>query len=115
MVLLDFGAYTLSPSLLLYDAQSLPNEHQALGGATIDAVRQVGRAIILAIWVAVDVVTQKDHDPSATQTATEYSNLHNFCFSQRVWAGVWFNVVLACVGVLVVAFGFRVRRNEVAF
>lgn len=41
MVLCVCGADTLFPSLVLFNAQSLPKEDQALGGALINAVGQV--------------------------------------------------------------------------
>ena len=55
MVLCVFGADTLFPSLVLFNSHSLPKEDQALGGALINAVGQVGRAICLAIAIAIQV------------------------------------------------------------
>ena len=55
MVLCVFGADTLFPSLVLFNSHSLPKEDQALGGALINAVGQVGRAIGLAIAIAIQV------------------------------------------------------------
>jgi hypothetical protein len=107
MVLSVFGADTLFPSLVLFNAQSLPKEDQALGGALINAVGQVGRAIMLAIGIVIQVANQENHEPSVTQAATEHSNLLNPAFLRGLRAGMWFNVALACAGVLVVAFGFR--------
>jgi MFS family permease len=53
MILAVCGADTLFPTLTLYVAKSLPSEDQALGGALISAVGQIGRALGLAIATAV--------------------------------------------------------------
>ncbi|KAH7135414.1 drug resistance protein [Dendryphion nanum] len=53
MILSTCGADTLFPILTLFTAKSLPAEDQALGGALINAVGQIGRAIGLAIMTAV--------------------------------------------------------------
>ncbi|KAF2676076.1 major facilitator superfamily MFS-1 [Lentithecium fluviatile CBS 122367] len=53
MILAVCGADTLFPTLTLFVAKSLPYEDQALGGALINAVGQIGRAIGLAIATAV--------------------------------------------------------------
>lgn len=54
MVLSVCGADTLFPTLTLFVAKSLPPEDQALGGALINMVGQIGRAIGLAIATAVE-------------------------------------------------------------
>ncbi|KAM9876577.1 major facilitator superfamily transporter [Verticillium dahliae] len=53
MILSVFGADTAWPSLTLFTSKSLPQEDQALGGALINSVGQMGRAIGLAISTAV--------------------------------------------------------------
>jgi MFS family permease len=54
MCLCAFGVDTVYPTLTLFTAQSLPSADQALGGALINAVGQIGRAIGLAIATAVE-------------------------------------------------------------
>ncbi|KAF2092028.1 MFS general substrate transporter [Saccharata proteae CBS 121410] len=54
MCLAVFGADTVYPSLTLFTAHSLPQEDQALGGAIVNAVGQIGRAIGLAIATAIE-------------------------------------------------------------
>lgn len=54
MILSVLGADTVYPCLTLFTAKSLPQEDQALGGALINAVGQIGRAIGLAIATAVE-------------------------------------------------------------
>jgi len=53
MCLSVFGMDVLYVSLTLFTAQTLPQEDQALGGALINAVAQVGRAVGLALGTAV--------------------------------------------------------------
>ncbi|PVH93002.1 hypothetical protein DM02DRAFT_471457, partial [Periconia macrospinosa] len=49
MILSVCGADTLYPTLTLYVARSLPAEDQALGGALVNSVGQIGRALGLAV------------------------------------------------------------------
>ncbi|PHH70134.1 hypothetical protein CDD82_7311 [Ophiocordyceps australis] len=53
MLLAVVGADTTWPCLTLFISQALPSEHQAVGGALINAVGQLGRAFGLAISTAV--------------------------------------------------------------
>lgn len=63
MVLSVFGADTIWPTLTLFASKSLPKEDQALGGALINAVGQLGRSIGLAIATAIEtaVIAQELH------------------------------------------------------
>jgi hypothetical protein len=107
MVICVFGADTLFPSLVLFNAQSLPKEDQALGGALINAVGQVGRAIGLAIAIAIQVAVQESHRPTDAAVVSGKSNLYSPAFLSGLRAAFWFNVALALLGAAVVAFGFR--------
>ena len=49
-----FGADTVYPCLTLFTVQSLPPADQAMGGGIVNAVGQFGRALGLAIAVAVE-------------------------------------------------------------
>jgi len=60
MSLSVFGADTVYPCLTLFTVQSLPPEHQALGGGIVNAVGQLGRALGLAIAVAIDTKVQNN-------------------------------------------------------
>lgn len=53
MILCVFGADTAWPCLTLFTSSSLPQADQAMGGALVNAVGQIGRAIGLAIATAV--------------------------------------------------------------
>lgn len=65
MILSVFGADTLYPTLMIYTSKTLPPEDQALGGALINAVGQVGRAVGLAIMTAIEtaVIAEKKGVP----------------------------------------------------
>ena len=106
MCLAVLGADALFPALLLFTAQSLPKEDQALGGATINCVGQVGRAIGLAICTAVQVAVQesKGSGPSAV---TGEGSIGNLAYLSGLRGAMWFSFGTAMVGFFVVAALFR--------
>ena len=106
MCLSVLGADALFPALLLFTAQSLPKEDQALGGATINCVGQVGRAIGLAICTAVQVAVQesKESGPSAV---TGEGSIGNLAYLSGLRGAMWFSFGTAMVGFFVVAALFR--------
>lgn len=106
MCLSVLGADALFPALLLFTAQSLPKEDQALGGATINCVGQVGRAIGLAICTAVQVAIQesKESGPSAV---TGEGSIGNLAYLSGLRGAMWFSFGTAMVGFFVVAALFR--------
>lgn len=53
MILAVLGADSSWPCLTLFTSHSLPREDQAMGGALINAVSQVGRSIGLAVGTAI--------------------------------------------------------------
>lgn len=101
------GADTLFPSLILFNSHSLPKEDQSLGGALINAVGQVFRAIGLAIGIAIQVAVQESHQKSDNEAVTGTENLHNPAFLAGLRAGQWFSVGLAVAAFCVVVFAFR--------
>ncbi|KAM0700504.1 hypothetical protein Q7P35_012225 [Cladosporium inversicolor] len=106
MCLSVLGADALFPALLLFTAQSLPKEDQALGGATINCVGQVGRAIGLAICTAVQVSVQesKESGPSAV---TGEGSVGNLAYLSGLRGAMWFSFGTAIAGFFVVAALFR--------
>ncbi|OCL14597.1 drug resistance protein [Glonium stellatum] len=109
MCLAVFGADTLYPSLTLFTAHSLPQEDQALGGALINAVGQVGRAIGLAIGTAVETAV------IAHKKGTTVSNVGNgeairpgdASLLSGLRAAEWLNFGFAITAFAVVLFAFR--------
>ncbi|KAK1092920.1 hypothetical protein LTR48_003380 [Friedmanniomyces endolithicus] len=107
MCLCVFGADTLFPTLVLFNAHSLPKEDQALGGAMINAVGQVGRAIGLAIATAIQVAVQEGHERSASLAVTGTKSLGNPAFRAGLRAADWFSVALGALAFVTVSMAFR--------
>lgn len=106
MCLSVLGADALFPALLLFMAQSLPKEDQALGGATINCVGQVGRAICLAICTAIQVAVQESKEPNSAAVTGEGS-IGNPAYLSGLRGAMWFSFGTAIAGFLVVAACFR--------
>lgn len=106
MCLSVLGADALFPALLLFMAQSLPKEDQALGGATINCVGQVGRAICLAICTAIQVAVQESKEPTSAAVTGEGS-IGNHAYLSGLRGAMWFSFGAAIAGFLVVAACFR--------
>jgi len=106
MCLSVLGADALFPALLLFTAQSLPKEDQALGGATINCVGQVGRAIGLAICTAVQVSVQESKE-SGSSAVTGEGSIGNLAYLSGLRGAMWFSFGTAIAGFFVVAAMFR--------
>jgi len=109
MCLCVMGADTLFPSLMLFNAHSLPKADQALGGAMINAVGQVGRAIGLAIGTAIQIAVQESKAVAGSTGAvvTGSEDLDNPAYLAGIRAADWFSVGLALSGFCVAAVAFR--------
>jgi len=107
MCLCVFGADTLFPTLVLFNAHSLPKEDQALGGAMINAVGQTGRAIGLAIATAIQIAVQESRERSTSSAVTGANSLGNKAFRAGLRAADWFSVGLGVVAFVTVAVAFR--------
>lgn len=107
MCLCVFGADTLFPSLVLFNANSLPREDQALGGATINAIGQIGRAIGLAIATAIQVAVQEGQEGNPTEAVTGMNNLGSSAYLAGLRAADWFSTALALVALIVATVVFR--------
>jgi len=107
MCLCVFGADTLFPSLILFTAHQLPREDQAIGGAIINAVGQVGRAIGLAIATAIQVSVQESRSNTANAAITGNGDYHNPAFLAGLRAAEWFNVGIGVLSFVVATIAFR--------
>ncbi|KAF2274026.1 MFS general substrate transporter [Westerdykella ornata] len=110
MVLSTCGADTLYPTLTLFTAKSLPPEDQALGGALINAVGQVGRAIGLAIMTAVQTaVIAEKKGLSVDVVGGEGYKLGKGDEALKIGlrSASWFNAGIGVVAVAVVLLFFR--------
>ncbi|KAK3678933.1 hypothetical protein LTR78_001386 [Recurvomyces mirabilis] len=107
MCLCVFGADTLFPTLVLFNAHSLPKEDQSLGGAAINAVGQTGRAVGLAIATAIQVAVQEHRQNNPGSAVTGQGNLDNPAFKAGIRAADWFSVGLGVIAFVTVTFAFR--------
>ncbi|ORY04147.1 drug resistance protein [Clohesyomyces aquaticus] len=110
MVLSTCGADTLYPTLTLFTAKSLPHEDQALGGALINAVGQVGRAIGLAIATAVQttvVAREKGLNVEAIGSTGYGLRPGDQALKLGLRSAEWFNFALGLLAVGVVLVFFR--------
>lgn len=105
-ILSVIGADTAWPSLTLFTSKTLPQEDQALGGALINSMGQIGRAIGLAITTATQTaVIARDRGVPVEQSGKilpwEAASLAG------LRAGIWFNFGLGLCCAIVVAVYFR--------
>jgi len=109
MCLAVFGADTLYSSLTLFTAHSLPQEDQALGGALINGVGQVGRAIGLAIGTAVEtaVIARKKGTAVSSVGSAEVIKIGDASLLSGLRAAEWLNFSFAITAFIVVLFAFR--------
>lgn len=107
MCLSVFGADTLYPSLMLFTSHSLEREHQALGGALINAVAQVARAIGLAVGTAAQVAVQASAEGRSVSEVQGEATLGNEAYLRGLRAAEWFNFAMGVVGLGVVIFFLR--------
>lgn len=108
MCLAVFGADTVYPSLTLFTAHSLPQEDQALGGALINAVGQVGRAIGLAISTAAElaIVAQRKGE-SVEVVGNSHIAPRDIALLDGLRVAEWVNFVLAIAAFAIVLYAFR--------
>jgi MFS family permease len=109
MCLSVLGADTLYPTLTLFTAQMLPGTDQALGGALINAVGQIGRAIGLAIATAVEtavIAAEKNVDVSKVGSKGVV-RAGDPALLQGLRAANWTDFSFAIAAFLVVLVAFR--------
>lgn len=109
MVLSVFGADTVWPTLTLFASHSLPQADQAIGGALINAVGQVGRSIGLAIATAVETaVIAHDMHVDVKEVGTTMKNaVGNPALLRGLRAANWVSFSYAIVAFLIAAYTFR--------
>ncbi|KAK0619997.1 major facilitator superfamily-domain-containing protein [Immersiella caudata] len=106
MVLSVFGADIAWPCLILFTSLALPQSDQALGGALVNAMGQVGRAIALAIATAIQTgVMAKERGVGVEEVGNVVAWEHASLLGLR--AAEWFNFALGIAAVGVVLFAFR--------
>ncbi|KAK7542096.1 major facilitator superfamily domain-containing protein [Phyllosticta citribraziliensis] len=109
MVLSVVGADIIFPCLTLFTAKSLPPEDQSLGGALINSVGQVGRAIGLAVATAIETAVM------AAASGVDVDDLDDAANTQKdspsylkgLKAAEWFNFAMALAAAAVTVVAFR--------
>ncbi|KAF2400446.1 drug resistance protein [Trichodelitschia bisporula] len=109
MVLSVLGADTIYPCLTLFTAHTLPKEDQALGGALINAVAQVGRSLGLAIGTAIEMaVIAKEQGKGVAEVGTlEEVGVGNAALLKGLRTADWFDFGLAVLGFTIAVVTFR--------
>jgi MFS family permease len=109
MCLSVFGADTLYPTLTLFTAQMLPGADQALGGALINAVGQLGRAFGLAIATAVEtaVIAAEDNVDVSKVGSKGAVGIGDPALLKGLRAASWTDFAFAIAAFFVVLIAFR--------
>ncbi|KAH9884693.1 drug resistance protein [Xylariomycetidae sp. FL2044] len=106
MVLSVFGADTAWPTLTLFVSKSLAPEDQALGGALINSMGQIGRAIGLAVTTAIQTAVMARERGVPADESGEIEPWDP-ASAAGLRAGFWFNFALAICCMIVVGLCFR--------
>ncbi|KAL2256098.1 hypothetical protein VTK26DRAFT_2193 [Humicola hyalothermophila] len=106
MIVSVFGCDTTYPCLVLFTSHSLPQADQALGGALVNAMAQVGRAMGLAVATAIQTaVMAKERGVSVEDAGPVKEWDHPSLLGLR--AAEWWNFALGISALLVVLVSFR--------
>lgn len=106
MILSVIGADTTWPSLTLFTSRALPPEDQAIGGALINAVGQLGRAIGLAISTATQTAVMADARGLSVEDAGGMEAWDSPTL-QGIRGASWVNFGLGVASLVIVPFAFR--------
>ncbi|AEO55081.1 hypothetical protein MYCTH_2298499 [Thermothelomyces thermophilus ATCC 42464] len=106
MMISVFGADTTWPCLVLFTSHSLPPQDQALGGALVNAMGQVGRAIGLAVATAIQTaVMSTERGVSVEEAGSVQVGDRASLLGLR--AAEWWNFGLGISALAVVLVAFR--------
>ena len=106
MVISVFGADTAWPCLILFTSHALPQEDQALGGALVNAMGQVGRAIGLAVATAIQTgVMARERGVSVENAGPVLQWDHASLLGIR--AAEWWHFALGIASLATVLIAFR--------
>ncbi|KAM3516059.1 hypothetical protein MY11210_000341 [Beauveria gryllotalpidicola] len=106
MLLSVVGADITWPCLTFFTSQALPAEDQAIGGALINAVGQMGRAIGLAIATAIQTAVLAHERGVSVENVGAVQELdYSSLLSIRVAS--WFNFAIGVAAMVIVCIAFR--------
>lgn len=106
MVLSVFGADTTWPCLTLFTSHALPPEDQALGGALVNSMGQVGRSIGLAIATAIQTAVMARKRGLSIEKAGPVKVLDDASLL-GIRAANWFHFALGVLSMVIVLSAFR--------
>jgi predicted MFS family arabinose efflux permease len=106
MVLSVVGADTTWPCLTLFTSRSLPREDQAIGGALINSVGQIGRSIGLAIATAIQTAVTADARGVSVKNVGSIKAWDPLSL-KGLRAASWFNFALGIASLALVLMAFR--------
>jgi predicted MFS family arabinose efflux permease len=106
MVLSVFGADTTWPSLTLFTSHALPQQDQALGGALVNSMGQVGRSIGLAIATAIQTAVMARQRGVPVQEAGPVKEWEDASLL-GLQAANWFHFSLGVISIVIVLSAFR--------
>ncbi|KAK2038476.1 major facilitator superfamily transporter [Colletotrichum somersetense] len=106
MVLSVIGADMAWPTLILFVSKALPQEDQALGGALVNSVGQVGRSIGLAISTAVQTAIMAKARGVSVENAGPVEEWDQPSLD-GLRAANWMNFALGITSLIIVVLFFR--------
>lgn len=106
MVVSVFGADTTWPCLILFTSHSLPQADQALGGALVNSMGQVGRAIGLAVATSIQTAVMARERGVEVQDAGAVEEW-DLASLLGLRAAEWWNFGLGVSSLVVVLVAFR--------
>ncbi|KAL2173801.1 major facilitator superfamily-domain-containing protein [Thermothelomyces heterothallicus CBS 202.75] len=106
MMISVFGADTTWPCLVLFTSHSLPPQDQALGGALVNAMGQVGRAIGLAVATAIQTTVMSSERGVSVEEAGSVE-VGDRASLLGLRAAEWWNFGLGISALAVVLVAFR--------
>jgi len=106
MVISVFGTDTAWPSLILFTSHLLPQSDQALGGALINSMGQIGRALGLAVATAIQTAVMAKERGVGVQEAGSVEKWDPASLKGLRAAG-WWNFALGICALSVVLIAFR--------
>ncbi|KAL2128949.1 hypothetical protein VTI74DRAFT_8416 [Chaetomium olivicolor] len=105
MVVSVFGADTTWPCLILFTSHSLPQADQALGGALVNSMGQIGRSIGLAVATAIQTaVSARERGVNVQDVGPMGSDAASLL---GLRAAEWWNFGTGISALLVVLLAFR--------
>ncbi|KAM0665817.1 hypothetical protein ACQRIU_000818 [Beauveria bassiana] len=106
MLLSVVGADITWPCLTFFTSQALPAEDQAIGGALINAVGQMGRAIGLAIATAIQTAVLAHERGVSVENVGAVQEL-DYASLLSIRIASWFNFAIGVTAMVIVCIAFR--------